>query len=232
MYGVLYRPKGAPQRAPAIVLIHGWMPYDSNPGMEYSYPAQEYANLGFVALAVTLRGWKPTGGKDDCGYQQPKDVVKAVQWLSSQEGVDPKRIALWGQSLGGQVALLAAATAPVRATVAYFPITDFRLWGVTTNHSEEMKREYIYGLCATAGTPESRSPLYSADRISGSVLLLHGDRDENVTLTHSKLLRQKMLEAGKDVTLYVARNGGHGAGGPGWENHTQKVADFLRAKLK
>ncbi len=232
MHGILYGDPKSAKKLPAIILVHGWMPYNTNPAYEYSYPAKAFADAGFIALSVTLRGWSPTGGKDDCGYRQPRDIIKAVKWLASQPNVDPTRIALWGQSSGGQVVLSAAIDQQVKATVAYFPITDFRLWGGTTNHSQLMKDDYIYGMCTKEGSPEDRSPLYTADKISGAVLLMHGDEDKNVVITHSQLMHQKMLEAKQDTTFYVAKKGRHGAGGPGWENHHQKALDFIKEKLK
>ena len=100
-----------------------------------------------------------------------------------------------------------------------------------TNHGQQMKDDYIYGMCAKNGTPEDRSPLYTAAKIQGAVLLLHGDNDQNVVLAHSKLLQQKMTENKQDVTLIVAKSGGHGSGGPGWENHNQIVWEFFNKKL-
>lgn len=232
IYGLLYRPKNLDRSAPGVVIVHGWAPYDSSPIEEDSYVAKEYAEAGYVALAITLRGWKPTGGKDDCGLKQPRDVANAAMWLSKQPGVNPEKIALRGQSLGGQVVLSAAAlTNTVKATAAYFPITDFRLWGVTTNQNQRVKDDYIYGMCAEEGTPEDRSPLYTSDKVTGAVLLLHGENDKNVVMTHSKLMHQKMLESNQDVTLYVAKGGGHGSGGPGWENHNEIVYEFFREEM-
>lgn len=86
-------------------------------------------------------------------------------------------------------------------------------------------------LCAQNGTPEDRSPLYASQKIHGAVLLLHGDNDTNVLIAHSKLMQQKMLESTQDVTLFIAKGGGHGAGGNGWESHSQIVFDFLNKKL-
>lgn len=232
MQGLLYRPKTPSKKAPAIVIVHGWAPYNSSPAEEYSYVAKEYAEAGFIALAITLRGWKPTGGDDDCGLKQADDIVNAAKWLSKQPGVDSNKIGLMGQSLGGQVVLSAAARdSIIKATAAYFPITDFRLWGVTTSHSQLMKDDYIYGMCAKHGTPEDRSPLYSSQKIKGAVLLLHGENDQNVIIAHSKLMQQKMLESKQDVTLYIAKGGNHGSGGPGWENHNQIVYDFFHKKM-
>lgn len=231
IHGVLYYPEERSGQLPGVVLVHGWSPYGTRAGEPYTYAAKEYAQNGFIALAITLRGWPETGGVDDCGLRQPEDVLKAAQWLSEQPGVNPEKIALMGQSLGGQVVLSTAALSDlIKATVSYFPITDFRLWGVTTN-LPQIKEDYIYGLCTEDGTPEDRSPIYTSNEITGSVLLLHGDNDQNVVITHSELMYQKMLESEQDVTLYTAIGGGHGSGGPGWENHNEVVYNFLREKM-
>lgn len=232
MRGVLYYPEEMSGQLPGVVLVHGWSPRGVRAGENFSYLAKEYAQNGYIALGITLRGWPETGGTDDCGLNQPRDVLNAAEWLSEQPGVNPEKIALMGQSLGGQVVLSAAALSDlIKATAAYFPITDFRLWGVTTSHSQSMKDYYIYGMCTDDGTPEDRSPLYSSDEITGAVLLLHGEDDQNVVITHSELMYQKMLESGQDVTLYTAKGGGHGPDGPGWENHKEVVYEFLREKI-
>lgn len=234
LHGVIYYPPQPTEnkKLPAVIIVHGWAPYDARAAEPYTYVAKEYAEHGFIAMAITLRGWPQTGGKDDCGLTQPQDVARAAQWLSKQPQVDPTRIGLMGQSLGGQVALLAAGLSKtIKATAAYFPITDFRLWGVTTNLPQAVLDDYIFGMCKQNGTPEARSPLNSAHKIHGAVLLLHGDMDTNVIVAHSKLLQQLMHEAKQDVRLYVAKGGGHGSGGKGWENHNQIVYDFFSQKL-
>ena len=232
IYGLLYRANKNSGKAPGVVIVHGWAPYNVSPIEEYSYVAREYAEAGYNALAITLRGWKPTGGNDDCGLKQPKDVISAARWLAKQPGVNPDKIALTGQSLGGQVVLSAAALDNIiKATAAYFPITDFRLWGVTTALPQTVLKDYIYGMCAKVGTPEDRSPLYTSQNINGAIILLHGENDTNVILAHSKLMHQKMIESGQDSTLYIAKKGRHGSGGPGWKDHNKIVYDFFHKKL-
>ena len=210
MHGVLYRPNSSiAMKLPAIITIHGWEPYNIRGGEANTYFAKEISEKGFITLGITLRGWKDTGGTDDCGLKQSTDIINAVKWLSKQPGVDPERIGLLGQSLGGQIALTAAAKDnSIKAVVAYFPVTDFKLWGETTNHGQEMLDDYIY------------------------VLFMHGDQDKNVIIDHSMLMYLKMLKQNKDVELYIAKSGGHGSYGPAWENHFNYMIDYFRNKLK
>lgn len=233
MHGVLYRPKSIAKKLPAIIIIHGWEQYNLRGGEAHTYFAKEISEKGFITLGITLRGWKDTGGTDDCGLKQVTDIVNVVEWLSKQPGVDAEQIGLLGQSLGGQIALTAAAKDnSIKAVVAYFPVTDFKLWGETTNHSQQMLDDYIYGMCAEEGTPMDRSPMFMTDKINASVLFMHGDKDKNTIIDHSILMYLKMLKQNKDVELFIAKNGGHGSYGTGWENHFNYMIDYFRKKLK
>jgi poly(3-hydroxybutyrate) depolymerase len=46
------------------------------------------------------------------GWKGPRDVAGAITWLRSRPEVDPARIGALGLSLGGEIALTAAAAAP------------------------------------------------------------------------------------------------------------------------
>jgi dipeptidyl aminopeptidase/acylaminoacyl peptidase len=217
---------------PAIIVVHGWTPYNTRGGEAHTYFAKEIAQQGFITLAITLRGWQDTGGTDDCGLMQPIDLVNAVKWLANHPEVDGERIGLLGQSLGGQVALSAGAIEQsIKAIVAYFPVTDFRMWGETTNHHQSMLDDYIYGMCAEEGTPDDRSPILVSDKIRASVLFMHGDQDKNVILRHSSLMYNKMLARGQLVKLFVAVGGGHGSFGTGWEDHFNYMIRYFKLML-
>ncbi|MCZ6871334.1 MAG: prolyl oligopeptidase family serine peptidase, partial [Gammaproteobacteria bacterium] len=78
-----------------------------------------------------------TGGVDDCGLNQPKDIVNAARWLAEQPRIDANRIGLVGGSQGGQVTLLAGSIdKSVKAIVAMFPVTDIALWGENEHLSQ------------------------------------------------------------------------------------------------
>ena len=55
-----------------------------------------------------MRGFGGSGGEDDCGLEQPDDVVAVVDDLRARHP-SVARVGLLGISQGGQVALLAAA---------------------------------------------------------------------------------------------------------------------------
>ena len=76
---------------------------------------------GYAALALSLRGWLGSEGESDQGLRQPLDVLAAIDWLAKRPLVDRERMALVGASMGGQVALLAAAhKPPIRAVASFY----------------------------------------------------------------------------------------------------------------
>jgi len=207
--GILYRPEipsGA--RRPAIVVLHGWQPSGTNGALVVEARARRFSEQGYVALALAMRGWAPSDGADDCGLRQPDDVARAVSWLASQPGVDPARVAINGFSQGGQVSLLAASrNAPIRAVVAYFPVTDVARWKTTTTHPEIPG--YIQAVCEPGGTTP-RSPLLQAATITAPVLLVHGDLDMQVPTEQSQLMHDTLAALGRPTSLLLVPGAYHG----------------------
>src|SRR5262245_66390110 len=116
--GILFRPASASKPLPAIIVLHGC----ARPGLpgatRVESTARRLSEQGYVALALSMRGWPPSSGWDDCGTQQPDDVAKAADWLATQPGVDAESIGVLGFSLGGQVALLSGTrSARIRAKI-------------------------------------------------------------------------------------------------------------------
>src|SRR5262245_61639837 len=184
--GILYRPEIPSGLRPAVIVLHGWQTAGTNGAAVVEGRARRYAEDGYIALALSMRGWPPSGGSDDCGLRQPDDVIDALRWLASQPGVDGQRLGIVGFSQGGQVALLAGSRgAPVRAILAYFPVTDVALWKQTTANPDIPA--YITAVCEPGGVA-ARSPRLRASSIDASVLLIHGDLDTRVPTDQSRLM--------------------------------------------
>lgn len=227
--GALIRPDTTEAR-PAIVVLHGWLPAGTNAVTVIEARARRYAEQGFVALALAMRGWPPSSGADDCGLRQPDDVVEAVRWLRTQPGVSPDRIGLVGFSQGGQVALLAATRdAGLAAVVAYYPVTDVVRWKATTANADIPN--YVTTTCEPGGTAP-RSPLQRADAIATPVLLVHGDRDTRVPTQQSVLLEAALARRGHPVDLLLVPGAEHGFTASE-ESFAQPVVDaYLAARLR
>jgi dipeptidyl aminopeptidase/acylaminoacyl peptidase len=227
--GVLFRPEIGSERRAAILVLHGWAPAGTNGSSRVEDRARRYSEAGMVALALSMRGWPPSGGRDDCGLEQPDDVVRAVDWLASQPGVDPDRVALLGFSQGGQVALLAGARgARVRALVAYFPVTDVLRWKATTANPDIPG--YVAAVCEPGGAAV-RSPLLQAASLTVPILLVHGDRDTRVPTEQSVLLHEALASLGRASTLLLVPGAQHGFTADQEAVARPVVEDFLRTHL-
>lgn len=227
--GLLFRPDTMEPR-PAVVLVHGWLPAGTNallPSIEAR--ARRYAEEGYVALMLAMRGWPPSAGADDCGLRQPDDIVSAVAWLRAQAGILGDRIGLLGFSQGGQVVLLAGARDPrVRGVVAYYPVTDVARWKTTTDNADIPG--YIAAVCEPGAA--ERSPLFRAATFDAPVLLVHGDRDLRVPTEQSHLMHAARLNAGRPSELLLVPGAAHGFSASEEAFARPSVDRFLAAALR
>lgn len=94
------------QNGAAVILLHG---YDGNRAGELPRAAM-LARAGYGVLLYDMRGHGESSPVvRSYGWADVVDVDTAVTWLQSRDDVDPNRIGIFGFSLGGQVALRAAA---------------------------------------------------------------------------------------------------------------------------
>jgi hypothetical protein len=107
LHGTLLLP-AADRPTPAVVFLHGSGPHARAGFRPY---AEEFARLGLASLFFDKRGSGESGGswitaslEDLAG-----DAVAAVEYLKTEEAVDPQDIGFWGVSQAGWVAPLAAS---------------------------------------------------------------------------------------------------------------------------
>ena len=112
--GTICTPQSAGKH-PAILLLGG-----SEGGNQMSHDAPRFAAAGYVAATVAYFGLP---GLPQILEEIPVETVgKALDALAARADVDPNRIAIFGISKGGELALLAASTYPqIRAVVADVP---------------------------------------------------------------------------------------------------------------
>ena len=107
---VLHLPEGHQpgQKHPAIIVVHGFGA--SKDAGNVTVPASLYAQWGYIALRVDMRGCgesEGTPGHVLC-TDQVEDVRSAISYLAQRPEVMADRIALSGTSFGGAVVLYTA----------------------------------------------------------------------------------------------------------------------------
>ncbi len=179
---------------PAVLLIHGggWVEGDL---ADFESLAPAFARRGIVAGAMNYR-LAPTNRWP----AQLDDANAALDRLLGAQ-VDPERIAVWGHSAGGQLALLLALQRPeaVRCVVAMGAPSDLQL---LARHGDD-KLELVFDDDQLAAA----SPLEHRPDEPPPMLLVHGDADAVVPVGHARALQARWPE---QCELWEVPDGDHG----------------------
>lgn len=199
--GYLTLPPGAtsPKGLPAIVLPHGGPAARDEWGFDWL--SQYFANRGYAVLQPNFRG---SSGYGDAWFQRNGfqswrtavgDVADGGRWLV-KEGARADRLAIFGWSYGGYAALQSGVLAPglFKAIVAVAPVTDLALLkqeGQSFSNADELDAFIGRGPHVREG-----SPAQNARAIAVPVMIVHGDLDQNVAIEQSRLMIDRLRDAG------------------------------------
>jgi fermentation-respiration switch protein FrsA (DUF1100 family) len=118
--GVLHVPDdiAAGEKRAAFVILHGFGGYKDGP--EHQAQARIMCEWGYVALRFDMRGCGESEGERGrlIVEEEVRDSIAALEFLGDHEAVDPKKIGLYGDSLGAVVAFQAGADERVAAVIA------------------------------------------------------------------------------------------------------------------
>ncbi|MFL6415723.1 MAG: prolyl oligopeptidase family serine peptidase [Bryobacteraceae bacterium] len=204
--GHLYTPAHFRKGGPAVVFVHGagylqnvYKGWSGNYYHEYLFH-HFLMDHGYMVLDIDYRGSKGYG-RDwrtaiyrHMGGKDLDDQVDAARWLVSEQGVDPKRIGIYGGSYGGFITLMAMFTQPdvFAAGAALRPVSDWALYnnGYTANILNFPQKD--------AEAYKQSSPIFFADRLKGALLICHGMVDTNVHFVDTVRLVQRLIELHKE----------------------------------
>jgi len=172
------------------------------------------------------------------------DLNRAVRFVranAAQYGVDPMKLGITGSSAGGHLSLMIAtrggpgdpkATDPVdresssvQAVACFYPPTDYLNWFEDGDNAVGIGRLSAYAAAfgSKAATPEGRealgkelSPIYWVHKDQPPIYIVHGDADEQVSVTQAHRFLKKCREIGAKVKVLIRQGAGHG----GWKEMT------------
>jgi uncharacterized protein len=203
-------PAGAPSLG-HVLLCHG---NAGNIGDRVLH-AELLSATGLDVLLFDYRGYgRSTGRPDEQGTY--RDARAARSALLRQPGVDASRVLYLGESLGGAVALDLALEHRPRGLVLQSTFTGVR----------DMARLH-YPFIPGALVPDAYSSLRRIRELHVPVLVLHGERDEIVPLSHARALHEA---APGPKRIHVFRGVGHNdlvpRAGPAY---AEVIASWVRA---
>jgi acetyl esterase len=229
---------------PAVILVHGggWQSGDKQ--FNFKQIFAPLSNAGFAWFSVNYR-LAPK-------YRYPAaidDVVQAIQYVEThaqQYKVDPKRIALSGESAGGHIVAMIGARYQsqlhIAAVVPFYPATDF----VALVEGADKTDKAFRGVTQFVGVSEIDDPARKLLREASPItyvhkgmppyLFVHGTGDELCNFRQSQTMCDKMKQAGNSAEIYVLEGAPHWLAR--WENHPewggykQKVTEWLKQAMK
>lgn len=170
----------------------------------------QFASEGFVVFAPFYRGNQEGEGNEDFAGEDREDAFSAFRLL--QEHPCVKHIHLFGFSRGGVMALLTAIQfrKNVSSLVCWGGVTDMFLTYEERVDLRKMMKRVI------GGTPNKfperyryRTPLYFLEDIFAPTLIIHGMKDQNVSIEHSYRLENGLKALGKEVECWYFKEFTH-----------------------
>jgi dipeptidyl aminopeptidase/acylaminoacyl peptidase len=202
---------------PVVVDVHGGPESQRRP--DYSPVNQALVAAGFAVLATNVRGSTGYGKSynhlDDVEKRMDSvaDLAAANAWLREQPNVIADRIAVMGQSYGGFMVLSSLTTYPElwAAGVDVVGIANFVTFLEQTGPWRRKTRADEYGdLVRDADLLVEISPIHRVERITAPLFVIHGRNDPRVPLGESEQIVGKLRELGREATLLVFDDEGHG----------------------
>ena len=198
---------------PTIVMPHGGPSARDEWGFDWL--VQFFAVSGYAVLQPNFRGSSGFGQAwfQKNGFRSWKtavgDIDDAGRWLENQGIAAPGKLAIFGWSYGGYAALQSQVVDPdlFKAVVAVAPVTD--LERLREEFRDQPDFRLIEDEIGNGPQIEEGSPARHADRFKAPVLLFHGDADTNVGVGESRLMRDRLKDAGKQVTYVEFKNLAH-----------------------
>lgn len=225
---------------PVIILNHGYIPPSRYvPGSDTWRPADYLARRGYITLAPDFRGWAGSdSGPDFFRMGLVIDALNLISSIPSIPQADPKRVGMWGHSMGGGVTTRALVIDPrIRAAVLYAPVSadlvNTRRWlgGFRTIEDPFLAQAYADARSDPAFLRQV-SPIYYFHYVSAPVQIHQGTADTTTPPEWAQAIRDALVAAGKDVEYFEYPGQGHAFQGQAWTLFLRRMTSFFDQHLK
>ncbi len=166
------------------------------------------AKAGIDAFVFDYRGYGRSSGSPTLDGLH-LDAAAALDYLIARPGIEPGSIAVFGQSLGGTIALVAMANSPhkdrLAALIVEGAFADYR--GITKEKLANLWLTWPLQWPLSLTIDNSYSPKAAAAGLAPlPFLLIHGQRDAVIPPHHGE---QLFNAAAEPTTIWRPANAGH-----------------------
>ncbi|MGQ9629819.1 MAG: alpha/beta hydrolase [bacterium] len=232
--GILHAPKmRSRERKPGVVFFHGFAMDKSS--RLFVRTARALADEGFFVLRFDFAGSGDSEGNfEDITIEgEIADGGEAISFLAHQRGVDPRRIGVVGNSLGGVVAACLAgrdrrvksvalwsADADLRATTARFLGEED--YARALKEKQIVWREWVAG-SAFVSELSLIDPVSEILRSEAPVLILNGERDSVVPPEDGMKYYDALQAKGRRAAHIVIDGANHLFSSPEWVDEVSAI---------
>jgi len=229
------RPANCPAPCPVVVEFHGGPESQARPG--FSSYAQLFVDAGFIYVEPNVRGSDGYGKawlRADDGPRRLNvitDVEDCARFIREEwaAGGRAPKIGVVGSSYGGYAALMGMTMFAGAYDVGVVQVAPTNLLSFLQNTAPQRRALRINEY----GDPDKDreallklSPTSHLDRLKGALMIMQGANDPRVPVGEAVVLQQQLEARGRDSSLIIFADEGHGSGRRG--NRALSIGHTLR----
>lgn len=240
------KPKTKPNGSAVIFMVSGGWVSTYSPPQQMAARFNDLLDKGFTVIAVR-HGSSPK-------YFIPEivsDVRRAVRFIrfnAKQWGIDPDRLGVFGGSAGGHLSLVLGTASDngdpnakeefmkvsdrVASVVAYFPPVDLRPLARGVNPAPTGGTlDRFPALNFDKAKAPDYSPIVHVSPDDPPTLLIHGDKDDLVPISNSKIIHEAFQKNNVKTQFITIEGAGHGFRGEDAKRATAAMVAWFEETL-
>jgi dipeptidyl aminopeptidase/acylaminoacyl peptidase len=240
IYGFVNIPTGSGP-FPVIVSVHGYAPYGSYDVFNHQWDFADYfAQNGFIVVHPGMRNHPPSDSGDNIlRVGMSVDVLNLIALLKDQASLpaqlaqaDPDHMGLWGNSLGGEIALRVLTISPdIRATVLYSSLSGNGELNARQLSRIIQDKQFQDDTQVPIEMMDRISPMYFYHFITSAVQLHHGMDDGTAPISWAVETCNFLQSAGVSVQCIYYPDVGHVFNRSNFEKLLDSTLEFYKINL-
>ncbi|TRW48954.1 prolyl oligopeptidase family serine peptidase [Aliidiomarina halalkaliphila] len=177
------------------------------------------AEAGYMVIGSQYRGGGGvfsgmSNGQDEYGGRDLNDVLRLIDVAQAIGPADESRVGLYGRARGSMMSFMAARERPTafKALASAATLSDLEQWVAEWGESDHPASRYIPDYASRGqATLQERSVINWAEELPRTmpILLIHGQRDWNLTMDQSQKLAARLEAIGHPHELITYSHADH-----------------------